>query len=82
MLSGPRRNVDCVCDGDRYDDRVTEIVDAALERGYLLAFRQRAGGWEAAWRPAKAEGAHSMPPAFAPTRTAAAEQALAAIRAA
>jgi hypothetical protein len=71
-----------MCDGDRYDDRVTEIVDAALERGYVLAFRQRAGGWEAAWRPARAATAPSMPPAFAPTRTAAAEQALAAIRAA
>ena len=70
-----------MCDGDRYDDRVTEIVDAALERGYTLAFRQRAGGWEAAWRPT----AHAAPPAtpaFAATRTAAAEQALAAIRAA
>jgi hypothetical protein len=33
---------------------VTEIVDAALERGYLLAFRERAGGWEAAWRPTAA----------------------------
>jgi len=69
-------------DGDRYDDRVTEIVDAALERGYTLAFRQRAGGWEAAWRPADAGSAVATPPAFAPTRTAAAEQALAAIRAA
>jgi hypothetical protein len=71
-----------MCDGDRYDDRVTEIVDAALERGYLLAFRQRAGGWEAAWRPTRAESVPSMQPAFAPTRTEAAEQALAAIRAA
>jgi hypothetical protein len=70
-----------MCDGDRYDDRVTEIVDAALEQGYLLAFRQRAGGWEAAWRPTAAE-ARPVPPAFASTRTAAAEQALAAIRAA
>ena len=35
-----------MCDGDRYDDRVTEIVDAALEQGYLLAFRQRSGGWD------------------------------------
>jgi hypothetical protein len=69
-----------MCDGDRYDDRVTEIVDAALERGYTLAFRQRAGGWEAAWRPTTAETAPSIPPAFASTRTAAAEQALAAIR--
>jgi hypothetical protein len=71
-----------MCDGDRYDDRVTEIVDAALERGYLLAFRQRAGGWEAAWRPTTPEAAAPIPPAFAPTRTAAAEQALAAISAA
>jgi hypothetical protein len=71
-----------MCDGDRYDDRVTEIVDAALERGYLLAFRQRAGGWEAAWRPATAEIALTVPPAFAATRTEAAERALAAIRAA
>jgi hypothetical protein len=71
-----------MCDGDRYDDRVTEIVDAALERGYTLAFRQRAGGWEAAWRPTVADAAPTTPPAFAATRTAAAEQALAAIRAA
>jgi len=71
-----------MCDGDRYDDRVTEIVDAALERGYTLAFRQRAGGWEAAWRPSAAESLAPASPAFAPTRTAAAEQALAAIRAA
>jgi hypothetical protein len=82
MLSGPRRNFDRVCDGDRYDDRVTEIVDAALERGYLLAFRERAGGWEAAWRPTTAVAAPPMPPAFASTRTGAAERALAAIRAA
>jgi hypothetical protein len=71
-----------MCDGDRYDDRVTEIVDAALERGYTLAFRQRAGGWEAAWRPNATETRAPASPAFAPTRTAAAEQALAAIRAA
>jgi hypothetical protein len=71
-----------MCDGDRYDDRVTEIVDAALERGYTLAFRQRAGGWEAAWRPNAAEIRAPASPAFAPTRTAAAEQALAAIQAA
>jgi hypothetical protein len=71
-----------MCDGDRYDDRVTEIVDAALERGYTLAFRQRAGGWEAAWRPNAAEFRPPASPAFALTRTAAAEQALAAIRAA
>jgi hypothetical protein len=82
MPSGPRRNFGPVCDGDRYDDRVTEIVDAALERGYLLAFRQRAGGWEAAWRPAAADSGTPMPPAFGSTRTAAAEQALAAIHAA
>ncbi len=82
MLSGPRRNFECVCDGDRYDDRVTEIVDAALERGYLLAFRQRAGGWEAAWRATGAGSGTPTAPAFASTRTAAAEQALAAIRAA
>ena len=69
-----------MCDGDRYDDRVTEIVDAALEHGYTLAFRQRAGGWEAAWRSRTAPAGPPMPPAFAPTRTAAAEQALAAIR--
>jgi hypothetical protein len=71
-----------MCDGDRYDDRVTEIVDAALERGYTLAFRQRAGGWEAAWRPTTSAAAPPIPAAFASTRTAAAEQALAAIRAA
>jgi hypothetical protein len=71
-----------MCDGDRYDERVTEIVDAALERGYTLAFRQRAGGWEAAWRPADARNGVPASPAFAPTRTAAAERALAAIRAA
>jgi hypothetical protein len=82
MPSGPRRNFVRVCDGDRYDDRVTEIVDAALERGYTLAFRQRAGGWEAAWRPANAGSGVPTPPAFASTRTAAAEQALAAIHAA
>jgi hypothetical protein len=71
-----------MCDGDRYDDRVTEIVDAALERGYTLAFRQRAGGWEAAWRPAGVSAALATPPAFATTRTEAAERAFAAIRAA
>jgi hypothetical protein len=71
-----------MCDGDRYDDRVTEIVDAALERGYTLAFRQRAGGWEAAWRPTQPEAVAPNSPAFASTRTAAAEQALAAIRSA
>jgi hypothetical protein len=68
-----------MCDGDRYDDRVTEIVDAALECGYVLAFRQRAGGWEAAWRPATALVRPAEPPAFAATRTHAAELALAAI---
>ena len=68
-----------MCDGDRYDDRVTEIVDAALERGYLLAFRQRAGGWEAAWRPAAELAPPTAPPAFGSTRTQAAELALAAI---
>jgi hypothetical protein len=68
-----------MCDGDRYDDRVTEIVDAALERGYVLAFRQRAGGWEAAWRPATQLPAAPTAPAFAATRTQAAELALAAI---
>jgi hypothetical protein len=71
-----------MCDGDRYDDRVTEIVDTALECGYMLAFRQRAGGWEAAWRPANAASLNELPPAFAATRTEAAERALAAIRAA
>jgi hypothetical protein len=71
-----------MCDGDRYDDRVTEIVDAALEQGYLLAFRQRSGGWEAAWRPTNATSGTEGPPAFAATRTAAAEQAFAAIRSA
>ena len=70
-----------MCDGDRYDDRVTEIVDVALECGYTLAFRQRVGGWEAAWRPAGA-AASPAPPEFAATRTEAAERALAAIRAA
>jgi hypothetical protein len=71
-----------MCDGDRYDDRVTEIVDAAFECGYTLAFRQRAGGWEAAWRDARAPVSTPMTPAFAPTRTEAAELALAAIRSA
>ena len=71
-----------MCDGDRYDDRVTEIVDAAFECGYTLAFRQRAGGWEAAWREAGAAGVPSPPAAFAATRTEAAERALAVIRAA
>jgi len=72
-----------MCNGDLYDDRVTEIVDAALDCGYTLAFRQRSGGWEAAWRRARADAALPISvPAFAPTRTAAAEQALAAIRAA
>jgi hypothetical protein len=70
-----------MCDGDRYDDRVTEIVDAALECGYTLAFRPRSGGWEAAWRPARAHGPSPIPPTFAATRTEAAELALAAIRA-
>jgi hypothetical protein len=69
-----------MCDGDRYDDRVTEIVDAALECGYTLAFRQRAGGWEAAWRDACSPASTAMTPAFAATRTEAAELALAAIR--
>lgn len=68
-----------MCDGDRYDDRVTEIVDAALERGYVLAFRQRAGGWEAAWRSAAASGSSPAAPAFATTRTQAAELAFAEI---
>jgi hypothetical protein len=68
-----------MCDGDRYDDRVTEIVDAALERGYVLAFRQRSGGWEAAWRPAAQPPAAAAPPAFGVTRTQAAELALAEI---
>jgi hypothetical protein len=71
-----------MCDGDRYDDRVTEIVDAAFESGYTLAFRPRAGGWEAAWRPTNATNGAPTAPAFAATRTAAAERALAAIRAA
>ncbi len=71
-----------MCDGDRYDDRVTEIVDAAFESGYTLAFRPRAGGWEAAWRPTNARNGTPTAPAFAATRTAAAERALAAIRAA
>lgn len=68
-----------MCDGDRYDDRVTEIVDVALERGYVLAFRERAGGWEAAWRPAAQLVPSTVPPMFAATRTQAAELALAAI---
>jgi hypothetical protein len=69
-----------MCDGDRYDDRVTEIVDAALERGYTLAFRQRAGGWEAAWRDARSPVPAPLTPAFAATRTEAAELAFAAIQ--
>jgi hypothetical protein len=71
-----------MCDGDRYDDRVTEIVDAALECGFVLAFRQRAGGWEAAWRPNRADGTTAMASTFAATRTEAAELALAAVRSA
>ena len=67
-----------MCDGDRYDDRVTEIVDAALERGFLLAFRQRSGGWEAAWRSVGAAGS-SAASVVGRTRTEAAERALAAI---
>ena len=70
-----------MCDGDRYDDRVTEIVDAALEHGYLLAFRQRAGAWEAAWRSVHAGSASLAGAAVVGgrTRTEAAERALAAI---
>jgi hypothetical protein len=70
-----------MCDGDRYDDRVTEIVDTALDRGYVLAFRQRAGGWEAAWRPAQAAAwpAAETRVVVGRTRTEAAERALAAI---
>jgi hypothetical protein len=71
-----------VCDGDRYDDRVTEIVDAALECGYTLAFRQRAGGKGSEASARFGRQAASQPPAFASTRTEAAERALAAIRAA
>jgi hypothetical protein len=70
-----------MCDGDRYDDRVTEIVDAALEHGYTLAFRRRSGGWEAAWRSIRSEVPSAVPLVFAATRTEAAELALAAIRA-
>lgn len=70
-----------MCDGDRYDDRVTEIVDAALERGYTLAFRERGGGWEAAWRSVGSEVPSAVPLVCAATRTEAAELALAAIRA-
>jgi hypothetical protein len=70
-----------MCDGDRYDDRVTEIVDAALDHGYVLAFRQRAGGWEAAWRSAQAAATSALEAAVVVgrTRTEAAERALAAI---
>jgi hypothetical protein len=70
-----------MCDGDRYDDRVTEIVDAALDHGYVLAFRQRAGGWEAAWRSAHAAAASSVEAVVVVgrTRTEAAERALEAI---
>jgi hypothetical protein len=69
-----------MCDGDRYDDRVTEIVDAAFERGYTLAFRQRGGGWEAAWRDSRAPATMPVTAAFAATRTEAAELAFAAIQ--
>jgi hypothetical protein len=69
-----------MCDGDRYDDRVTEIVDAAFECGYRLAFRQRAGGWEAAWRAVRSPVPVPLTPAFAATRTEAAELAFAAIQ--
>src|SRR5262249_60344824 len=79
--SGSAPIVGSMCDGDRYDDRVTEIIDAALERGYMLAFRQRAGGWEAAWRPTAAAPV-SAAPAFGATRTAPAGQAPAPVRAA
>lgn len=70
-----------MCDGDRYDDRVTEIVDTALDRGFVLAFRQRAGGWEAAWRSAQAVASTAAEAAVVVgrTRTEAAERALAAI---
>jgi hypothetical protein len=70
-----------MCDGDRYDDRVTEIVDTALDRGYVLAFRQRAGCWEAAWRSAQAAASSAVEAAVVVgrTRTEAAERALAAI---
>ena len=70
-----------MCDGDRYDDRVTEIVDAALDRGYVLAFRQRAGGWEAAWRCVQDASTSGVEPAaiVGRTRTEVAERALAAI---
>jgi hypothetical protein len=40
-----------MCDGDRYDDRVTEIVDAALEQGLpacVQAAVRRLGGGLAA----------------------------------
>jgi hypothetical protein len=68
-----------MCDGDRYDDRVTEIVDAALERGFVLAFRQRAGGWEAAWRAVEAAASAVDAVVAGRTRTEAAERAFAAI---
>ena len=71
-----------MCDGDRYDDRVTEIVDAAFERGYTIAFRQRAGGWEAAWRRTRDARAALAAHVVASTRTEAAERALAEITAA
>jgi len=76
------RNFDRVCDGDRYDDRVTENRPTrALERGYQLAFRERAGGWEAAWRPTDRRGGASRWPAGVriDAPPAAAERALAAI---
>jgi hypothetical protein len=70
-----------MCDGDRYDDRVTEIVDVAFECGYTLAFRQRSGGWEAGWRHARADVAlPTAQPVIGATRTEAAERALAAIQ--
>ena len=70
-----------MCDGDRYDDRVTEIVDTVLDRGFVLAFRQRAGGWVAAWRSAQAAASSAAEAAVVVgrTRTEAAERALAAI---
>ena len=68
-------------DHDLYDERVTQIVDLAAERGYELALAQHAGGW-AALCTRKSIGRANPVSAFAATRTEAAERALAAIRAA
>jgi len=69
-------------DADSYDEVVTEIVDAAWDRGYKIVFAGHPAGWEAIYmrRDARARAA-SPASEFAPTRTEAARRALAAIHA-